>query len=210
MKNNNSFFKKLIYLLLVIVLLSNNSTEVQAKTKKITVKGSYSQTDARTMLSSINELRTGDDSWYWNGGNTYKIQNSSLKSLKYDYTLEKIAMTRAIEIAVTFSHTRPNGKSCWTAYTKKLKNSAKGENIAAGYDTVEEVYEAWEEEDEKYNGQGHRRNMLSKSFKYVGIAHVVIKGRDYWVQEFSSKKGSTSYTSPKESGFKAKVTKKTK
>ena len=51
------------------------------------------------------------------------------------------------------------------------------ENIAAGqgtYDTAYEVYMAWREDDENYDGQGHRRNMLG-DFNCIGIIWILHK-----------------------------------
>lgn len=51
--------------------------------------------------------------------------------LKYDYTLEKIAMQRACELVYLYEHKRPNGSSVFTAYSDYGYNSnGKGENIA--------------------------------------------------------------------------------
>lgn len=50
--------------------------------------------------------------------------------LKYDYTLEKIAMQRACELVYLYEHKRPNGSSVFTAYSDYGYNSnGKGENI---------------------------------------------------------------------------------
>ena len=62
----------------------------------------------------------------------------------------------------------------------------RAENIAVGYATKEDVFEGWQETNENYNGQGHRRSMLSPEYNYIGIGHVYYNGYHYWVQEFSS------------------------
>lgn len=102
-----------------------------------------------------------------------------LKGLKRDAKLEKIALQRAKEMAETgkFSHTRPNGKSGLTLIKGK---KAKGENIAMGQTTCAQVSKDW------YKSPGHRKNMLRKNFKKVGIAGYTYKGRTYWAQVFSS------------------------
>ena len=92
-------------------------------------------------------------------------------------------MKRAAEIAIYYSHTRPNGESCFTAYT--VQRGARAENIAMGYPSADSVFEAWCENDENYSGQGHRRNMLG-SYSYIGIGHVFFNGTHFWVQEFST------------------------
>ena len=110
--------------------------------------------------------------------NKYRKANKR-KALKRDAKLEKIALQRAKEMAETgkFSHTRPNGKSGLTLIKGK---KAKGENIAMGQTTCAQVSRDW------YNSTGHRKNMLRKNFKKVGIAGYTYKGRTYWAQVFSS------------------------
>ncbi|WP_197029488.1 CAP domain-containing protein [Butyrivibrio sp. AE3004] len=155
------------------------------------VTGTYEQTSARAMLDSINDFRTGSEAWYWNNTDTEKIQCKDLPKLEYDYDLEKTAMLRAMEIAVYYSHTRPNGKAPFSAYSKFM---SAGENIAYGFPTASAVFEAWKEDDFSYSGQGHRRNMLSSANTCVAIGHVVRNGVHFWVQEFRSPTVSTTET----------------
>lgn len=75
----------------------------------------YRQSEARNMLSEINGFRTGSNAWYWNEDNETKTECTGLSELSYDYELEKVAMQRAAELVVSFSHTRPNGTDCYTA-----------------------------------------------------------------------------------------------
>ncbi|MCR4584961.1 MAG: CAP domain-containing protein [Lachnospiraceae bacterium] len=148
----------------------------------------YAQTESRKMLKRINDFRKSDDAWYWNEDNSAKVKASGLQDYIYDYGLEKVAMLRAIEIVEKWSHTRPNGNSCFTAWTDLgySGNGYRGENIAYGYPTEEAVFMGWREDNDKFEGQGHRRNMLSSNFKYIGIGHVIYKGTHYWVQDFGS------------------------
>ena len=100
-------------------------------------------------------------------------------TVKRDANLEKIAKIRAEEMAKSgkFSHTRPNGKSGLTLIKGNLY---KGENIAMGQKTTSAVSKAW------YNSAGHRKNMLKKQYKKVGIAGYEYNGVIYWAQVFSS------------------------
>jgi len=142
--------------------------------------GYLNTTDAYTEL---NQFRTGPNAWYWNSDNRTKTNAvGKLQPLKRDPTLEKVAQTRAKEIAQSFGHTRPNGQSCFTAYPSSL--NAKGENIAAGQTSAKEVTEDWMETNNHYSGQGHRRNMLDSKYNAVGIACYVSGGTYYWVQSF--------------------------
>lgn len=159
-----------------------------AATTDINFKVKYLQTDCRSMLSRVNALRTGSDAWYWNSDNTTKTVCTGLGTLAFDAELEKIAMQRAAEQVVYYSHTRPDGRNCWTPYAEyNVSASYYGENIAAGYVDEEEAYVGWEEKDDLYSGQGHRRNMLNSNFNAIGIAGAEYGGIRVWVQCLAKK-----------------------
>ncbi len=154
----------------------------------------YQQTNARTILDMVNDLRTGSDAWYWNQDGT-KYTCADLSALTYDYALEEVAMQRAAEIALFYSHTRPNGSDWNTAYDEcGYTYTSAAENIAAGYTSASAVFTGWAEEDENYSGQGHRRNMLSRTVTAIGVACVYLDGTYYWVQEFANPVNSTTPT----------------
>jgi len=190
--------KKLISLIMVIVMLSLTllttlEIPVNAATGdvyQVTLNVTYGQTEARGMLDAINQFRTGSEAWYWNSDNTTKTTLTSLNELEYSYDLEQIAMKRAVEIAIHFDHTRPNGESCWSC---KAENgvSSNAENIAIGQRDANAVFVSWREDNEDYSGQGHRRNMLG-SYNAVGIGHVYYNYRHYWVQEFGYSVGNVT------------------
>ena len=142
------------------------------------IEVTYEQQSAREMLAYINEFRTGSDAWVWNKYGA-KVDINNLSALTYDYTLEQVAMQRAAEIAMHFDHTRPNGNSCFTAFPASGYTTI-GENIAAGQNTAWEAFTSWQETNEDYSGQGHRRNMLNENFNVIGIGHVVYNGVHYW------------------------------
>lgn len=161
-----------------------------AENVTVNISAQYGQSEARTILNMINDMRTSStDAWYWNEDNTTKTICSNLSKLTYDYDLERIAMKRAAEIAVSYSHTRPNDEICFSIYNEEGVNdgSALGENIAMGRTTAKEVNADWREDNDTYEDQGHRRNMLSSDFNSVGIGHVYYNGRHYWVEEFAKR-----------------------
>lgn len=168
-----------ILLLFSLSILTASAEDSDLESIHLTV--TYGQSEARTMLDMVNEFRLGNEAWAWNEDNSQKVYYTDLDELVYDYELEQIAMQRAAEIALSFSHTRPNGKSCFSLYNSYYN---AGENIAAGYATASDVFEGWKETDDDYSGQGHRRNMLNSSFKAIGIGHAYVNGTHYWVQEF--------------------------
>ena len=117
---------------------------------------------------------------------TTKTYCTDLKELKYDYDLERVAMKRAAEIALSYDHERPMGGYAWDTYKQEnISYRYTGENIAAGQTTAFQVNDVWREDNEPYGGQGHRRNMLSSKFNCVGIGHVYYNGVHYWVEEFA-------------------------
>ena len=129
----------------------------------------------------INEMRTSSlDAWYWNMDDTTKIICDNLSKLTYNYDLERIALKRAAEIALSYSHTRPNIESCFSIYTEEgITRRTIEENITVVYPSAQTVNAAGRENDENYGGQGHRRNMLNSKYNCVGISHVYYNGCDY-------------------------------
>ena len=171
-------------LLLVVALALAFCTGALADSVVARLQVQYDQQAARSMLAMINEFRQGSDAWYWNEDDTTKTELTDLAALTYDYELEQVAMQRAAELVALFGHVRPNGEQCYTAYPSM---SAMGENIAAGQCTAQAAFTSWQETDEPYSGQGHRRNMLKANFNVIGIGHAIYNGTHYWVHVLGKK-----------------------
>lgn len=106
--------------------------------------------------------------------------------------LEAAAAIRAEEITESFSHTRPDGTSCFTVFKEvDVSYGWAGENIAYGYPTAANVMNGW------MNSDGHRRNILSANFSHIGIGKV----GTYWVQMFTGKSTYTSMSVSADSGL---------
>ncbi len=106
---------------------------------------------------------------------------NELNPLKYSDELSESAIVRANEIQTHFSHTRPNGTSCFTAVTDMgISYRYIGENIAYGQKSPEDVMNSW------MNSAGHRANILSENFDYIGIGVTYRNGTYYWTQFFAS------------------------
>ncbi|MCH5283708.1 MAG: CAP domain-containing protein [Treponema sp.] len=133
-----------------------------------------------------NKFRTGNEAFYLNSDNkTNTNLVGKLGELTLDEELCKAAAIRAEEIVKSFSHTRPNGKSCFTVFDDLgIKTGYKAENIAMGNTSGEKTFLQWKEDGKPYSEQGHRRNMLSSSATKIGIAHDS-SGR-YWVMILSN------------------------
>lgn len=165
-----------------------------AQTSEILISPTFGQTEARSMLDMINAFRTGDEAYYWNESDTGTVSSKG-EPLAYSYALEEIAMQRAAEIALSFSHTRPDSTSCFSA-TASDGTRSWGENIAAGHASAYDTFVQWREDNKPYAGQGHRRNMLNPDYSAVGIGHVVLNGVHYWAQEFGYGTDSAPQTPP--------------
>ena len=176
--------RKLLTLFLAICMICTLvpfSAFAAENTETVSYEVTYNQSAARKMLSLINELRTGDDAWVKDKTSLIPIYKD-LEELTYDYSLEKIAMKRAAEIAIYMDHTRPNGKGYETLIDKSFTASA--ENLAAGLNSYKEAFNGWLQTNAKYAGQAQRRNMLSENFNAVGISCAYYNGNYYWVQVF--------------------------
>ncbi|MDQ0973783.1 putative YkwD family protein [Neobacillus niacini] len=107
---------------------------------------------------------------------------NGLPALKVDLTLSKMAREKSRDMSANgyFSHTSPTYGSPFDMMKKYgISYRYAGENIAMGQRTPEEVVKAW------MNSEGHRKNILSPNFNYIGVGHV--SQGNYWTQEFIGK-----------------------
>lgn len=114
--------------------------------------------------------------------NAARAQNGK-SPLTLDDALTDVAQLRAEEIVQSFSHTRPNGTSCFTAVEEAgISAGSMGENIAAGQSSPAAVMDSW------MNSEGHRANILKGNFSSIGIGYVKAPSgyKHYWVQLFMS------------------------
>ena len=189
------FLLSLLVSFTVLAYMTPLSVKAQnTDSTELYIEANYNQSEARRMLGMINDWRTGDDAWIWDEKNENKIyyntsSNNTLQPLAYDYALEQIAMQRAAEIALNYDHIRPDGTICFTAEYEGV--NSYGENIAIGtYGNAEVYFEQWQETNELYGGQGHRRNMLNQGFNAIGIGYAEVNGVKCWVQEFGMYKSN--------------------
>ena len=116
----------------------------------------------------------------------YEITNNyrslvGVPSLTLDSSLVEAANIRAKELSDSFSHTRPNGSSCFTVLSELgISYGTAGENIAAGYSSSQSVMEGWR------SSSGHYQNIISSKFKKIGIGGNIVNNQYYWVQIFSN------------------------
>ena len=111
-------------------------------------------------------------------------QGLGLSPLTLNTTLVNAAHTRSMEIVEQASHTRPDGRSCFTAWDDAgVSYISAGENIAAGQQTPEEVMEDW------INSPGHYANIIDENFTELAVGCYYVPGSTYgyyWVQCFNT------------------------
>lgn len=164
---------------------SNNSNNNSNKATTCNVNGNTnSNGNSNGNSQGIGQTATTEDSYV---DEVIRIVNEErakqgLQPLKKNNDLCKVAGIRATETTSLFSHTRPNGESCFTILKEyNIPYMTVGENIAAGQQTPAEVMNAW------MNSQGHRENIMNSSFGQIGVG--VVKGGSYgiyWVQMFTN------------------------
>lgn len=128
-------------------------------TGTLNISGTQNYTYASQVITLLNEQRV----------------NNGLSPLTADSALTAAAMQRAAETVIYFSHTRPDGSRCFTAFD----GAWRGENIAAGQADPDEVITGW------MNSTGHRKNILEANYTGVGVGCFNYKGINFWVQCFS-------------------------
>ena len=108
-------------------------------------------------------------------------QNKGLTLFKTNDTLNSAAQVRAKELAQSFSHTRPNGESCFTVLDQySIDCYSAGENIGSstGFGGAETAVETW------MNSTGHRNNILNSNYTHIGVGVYKSGNKYYYLQIF--------------------------
>lgn len=93
----------------------------------------------------------------------------------------RVGYLRTQEVAAKYSHTRPNGKPCYTIFSDYgLTFKSSGENIARGQQTAKQVVNDW------MSSPTHRANILRPEFTYIVVGVTGSGSSKYWIQEFFS------------------------
>lgn len=84
---------------------------------------------------------------------------------------------RAKEAKKSFSHTRPNGKRCFTVLSEAgITYKIAGENLGGYITTPKRAVAAW------MNSEGHRKNIMNPRFTHIGVGYV--PDGNFWAQFF--------------------------
>ena len=167
-----------------------NRGVIKAKKKGKTTITVYSKGNSDKCVVTVKKFKP----YYMNVDKLYKLTNKQrtdynkkvkkskrIKKLKRDKKLDKIAKTRAKDLAKMgrLSHYRPNGKK---GISLIKGNIYKGENIAMGYKTQADVAKAL------YKSKSHRKNTLKNKYTRIGVAGYRADNRNWWVIVFASDK----------------------
>lgn len=110
--------------------------------------------------------------------------NYGLAPLAWDECLEMVALQRGCEQTLLYSHTRPDGTFCSTAFPPIVGFGWQAENLAWNQRSVAEVNRDW------IASPGHHANMLLPDVTRFAAAHVVAAdGNHYWVECFMTDTG---------------------
>lgn len=110
--------------------------------------------------------------------------SNGLPGLSYDANLSYAASLRAMEVSSQFSHTRPNGLDCFSAfpdgYIYMAENLASADGIIADSDFASGCVKWW------MQSAGHRENILNSNYTCTAVGVYISGGAMYAVQLFGS------------------------
>lgn len=139
------------------------------KTTALTISGTEDYVSANQVYEMVNHSRNAN----------------GMPSLRLDKELTETAMQRAAELAVYYSHIRPDGTKCFKIFPSGSKDSA--ENIAIGYSDADRVMDGW------LNSSGHYDNIMRESAVNIGVGSFIDRdGTRYWVQCFDNREDYTA------------------
>lgn len=119
-------------------------TQITIDKCQVNAEGEYTDIWTQELFELINTERT----------------NNGLNELQYDVTLEACADVRSQEASQFWSHTRPDGQK-WNSV---CLNYYRGENLARGYNSAKEIFDAW------MASESHRNNILHSQYTTIGIS----------------------------------------
>lgn len=109
-------------------------------------------------------------------------KKQGLQPLQLLSSLNKVANMKAQDMAAKnyFSHNSPTyGTSFEMLKSQGIHYMSAGENIAKGQKDAQAVMTAW------MNSAGHRQNILSPAFEYMGLGYYKSGSSPIWVQIFT-------------------------
>ncbi|MCR5811079.1 MAG: Ig-like domain-containing protein [Lachnospiraceae bacterium] len=156
----------------MMVTASPAITAKAAGSEEIMVASLVSYTTKEKILARINEIRKEA----CNEGISFEgktLKPSDYVELTWSTDMEEIAMTRAVEAYYSFSHTRPDGSSCFSARSSTGLTSSC-EIIASMGNALGDIELWYMEKEDLLNGDedkaGHYIAMIEPGYKSFGMA----------------------------------------
>ncbi len=155
-----------LLLLVIFMMACMGSVKVEASTiGTIYITGTQDYQEANAVLKAINKERN----------------KRGLSSVRIDKNLTNSAIQRAAELAIyipaTSPHKRPNGKR-GSSVNSRIKYEICSESY--GYYDAEDIVSGW------MGSSIHRKGILLRNAKSVGISCFIIGNTTNWCVEFSS------------------------
>jgi len=138
------------------------------------VSGTFEYVSKTKILKRINGIRKeACTKGYINPSTGKKLTSSDYVPIKWSSNLEWIAQLRAAECTVNESHTRPNGKTCFSIQRNGEQSWA--ENLAWNYSGIMQGIEQWYSEKDDWVNQnsnavtGHYTSLINPNYKFIGL-----------------------------------------
>ena len=181
--------KRLACLLLALLLLCAAAPlqSAAANTILVPVEAKKLYSEAFEMLDLVNAERT----------------SRGIPALTMDPELLELAMTRAFETAVYWSHTRPDG----TGYSTLSSRLVSENNAMAGGSVDMTDWKGDTKTAMHYlmESPGHRANILSTARRSIGIGVIELDHNTYWVQDFDTAPAVSQAAQPADTTAKVYV-----
>ena len=197
MKQKQCWISALIVISSILVMIMGCPLRVDAVVRETTVTtpsdgmklvgvpGRFQAADIQAILALVNSYRKeACENGYPNPERSSSpLTPADYSEVKWSGSLEWIAQTRSAEGTVYQSHTRPNGKICFTVSHDGITSSS--ENLAWNGGNLLRGIRQWYGEKEDWVKQasgaetGHYTAMITPSLKYIGIGCFTSKSGDW-------------------------------
>lgn len=148
-----------LLILLLVGLLAFPASAASGYMLDVEISGTYDYAKAHEVLELVNQKRT----------------ESGLAPLTLDATLTELAMQRAMECGVYYSHTRPDNSDYTTIFEAYPAYSAAAECIAVGQKTAADAAEYWATSTDDSD------RLMNAANTAVGIGCFYQEGATFWV-----------------------------
>lgn len=188
---NNSLTDSTVATSAVVQEVTQPETQTESQTEAITEAQTVPETESQTIDENTQQITTAAAIETSNNAFANEVltlvnaerQKIGLAPLQYSLTLETVATIRTNDNLTQgyISHDRTGGRKFSTAFSDLgISYTYVGENLAEGYQTPEDVVNAW------MNSPTHRDNILNGRFTKLGVACADDgTGWVYWTQIFS-------------------------